>query len=216
MARRFVQGVALHLQVHGPGDAFEGLAHAARAHREQDGSAVVLHDEREVRDEPQGLREHRRSEIAQRIQAPRRVALQERSNLALVGQAGHQARAITLRKRSSTSGSRSRAASGLQDLPNRIGQQLRPELPACLACRTIVVVDRHLRHRCRLWTKRARRYFGVDVLQRGAALRTRGRGRLAILFLAHRYAGLSYQPMLSRRRRRASNTWPSGNCAPAR
>ena len=96
MACHFVQCVALYLQMHGPGHAFEGLAHAAPAYRKQDGRTVVLHHEREVWREPQSLREHRRREIAQRIHAPCGIAAEARSNLVLVGQAGHRAKAITI------------------------------------------------------------------------------------------------------------------------
>src|SRR3954451_4409710 len=77
--------------MHGPGHALEGLADAARAHREQDLGAVVLHDEREVRCEPEGLRKHRRREIGQRVDAPRGIAAKARSNLVLVAEAGHRA-----------------------------------------------------------------------------------------------------------------------------
>ena len=47
--------VRVHLQMHWPSDAFEGFAHATRAHRKQDRGAVVLHDEPELPFDPPEL-----------------------------------------------------------------------------------------------------------------------------------------------------------------
>ena len=73
-------------------------------------------------------------------------------------------------------------ASGLQNLPNRIGQQPGAKLPAGVADAAVVIVDRHLRHRGCLCAKCARGHFGLDVFERSAARRTLRRwGAVVIL-----------------------------------
>jgi hypothetical protein len=67
--------------------------------------------------------------------------------------------------------------SGPQDLANRIGEQLRSELPAHVARVAVVVVDRHLRHRCRLGPEGAGRNFAVEVNKCRAAFRAGGISR---------------------------------------
>ena len=95
-------------------------------------------------------------------------------------------------------------ALGFQDLSNRIRQQLRPKLPARIADGTIVVVERHLRHRRRLRTKRSGRYLRLDVLQRRAALGTLHRwwDVLVLVHEDHSLPDCSPESATPRRRRR--------------
>ena len=66
--------------------------------------------------------------------------------------------------------------SAAENLPDGIGQQPLPQLPARRAAVAVVVMDRHLRHRRSLRPKRAGRDFGVDVGQRRPTRRAHGSG----------------------------------------
>lgn len=72
-----------------------------------------------------------------------------------------------------------------QDLPNGIGQQFRPELPAGPARRAIEEVDAPLRHRRRLRAESAGRDLAVDEIERGAAIGTHDRRRRILSVFRH-------------------------------
>ena len=77
MPRDFIERVRLHLQMHRPRHVIEGFADAAGAVREQDAGAVVVQHHRQIRREPPALREHARRQIAERVDAPARIAPQQ-------------------------------------------------------------------------------------------------------------------------------------------
>src|ERR1051325_8122327 len=68
----------------------ERFANAAGAVREQDAGAVIVQHECQIRCEPPALHEHSFAQIAERVDAPTRIGLQDLANLIFAGQNGHR------------------------------------------------------------------------------------------------------------------------------